>query len=247
MAGMIVPDDYHVDEMLVPNLVLFQTAGNIISDDLLVEDKIRRLEEDLLDPRVVHVDPFIKDIMTDREKDILERTRFHLEASPELKKRVGQRLAELGVDEWSFDSQYHSKLKFLLLYFKRKARDPKAEMHPLLAGISWDPLKDIVEVSSQVKEVSPEIHQKIRDRVLSWLERHGRKDGRADHSAAMATTVNGGIDLNSKELKLSETGGRVDLSGATDPAMLARVEAGLVPVVVSITPLSDPQAFFTGP
>ena len=54
----------------------------------------------------------------------------------------------------------------------------------------------------------------------------------------------GGIDLNSKDLKLSETGGKVDFGAAVDPAMLAKGIDGFIPVVFSITPMTDPQAFF---
>ncbi|MBF0123208.1 MAG: class I SAM-dependent methyltransferase [Candidatus Omnitrophica bacterium] len=54
----------------------------------------------------------------------------------------------------------------------------------------------------------------------------------------------GGIDLNSKELKLSETGDKVDFSTGVDPAMIAKGIDGFVPVILSIMPLTDPQAFF---
>ena len=62
-----------------------------------------------------------------------------------------------------------------------------------------------------------------------------------------SSAVNGGIDLNSKALTLSETGGKVDLGKAADPAMLEKGVIGFVPVVISIMPMNEPRAFFAGP
>jgi hypothetical protein len=53
----------------------------------------------------------------------------------------------------------------------------------------------------------------------------------------------GGIDLNSHQLRLNETGGKINFNGPIDPAMLAEIN-GFSPVVLSITPMSDPKAFF---
>ena len=57
--------------------------------------------------------------------------------------------------------------------------------------------------------------------------------------------LKGGIDLNSKELKLFETGGKIDLSAAAAPAVLDKQINGLTPVLFSLTPMTDPQAFFS--
>ncbi len=54
----------------------------------------------------------------------------------------------------------------------------------------------------------------------------------------------GGIDLNSKELNISETGDKVVLGAGVDPAMFARGVDGFVPVILNIVPLNDPWAFF---
>ncbi len=56
--------------------------------------------------------------------------------------------------------------------------------------------------------------------------------------------VDGGIDLNAGQLKLNETGGKIDFSGAVDAAALDRQIAGFNPVILSVTPLKNPQAFF---
>ncbi|MBF0387282.1 MAG: hypothetical protein HQL20_05430 [Candidatus Omnitrophica bacterium] len=58
--------------------------------------------------------------------------------------------------------------------------------------------------------------------------------------------INGGIDFSANELRLTETGGRIDFGSAVDPAMLDRQINGFTPVIFSIIPMADPQAFFAG-
>jgi hypothetical protein len=65
-----------------------------------------------------------------------------------------------------------------------------------------------------------------------------------DFDQAQKTKDVGGIDLNSRAFRLSETGGQIDLGTAVADRLNQRIE-GFVPVVFSITPLHDPQAFFT--
>jgi hypothetical protein len=99
----------------------------------------------------------------------------------------------------------------------------------------------------------------VLDRILS--DEAGKNDQMADSSvngtsqkvARTGTTDvaknegdKGGIDLNSKELNLSETGDKVDFSQAADAGMLSENVMGIVPVIFSITPLTDPQTFFAG-
>jgi hypothetical protein len=55
----------------------------------------------------------------------------------------------------------------------------------------------------------------------------------------------GGIDLNSNQLQLNETGGKINFNGPIDPAMLAQID-GFSPVVLSVTSMGDPQVFFGG-
>ncbi|MEI8011832.1 MAG: hypothetical protein WCI27_05040 [Candidatus Omnitrophota bacterium] len=85
---------------------------------------------------------------------------------------------------------------------------------------------------------------------LENVNNYGKISERIARSAIVvdsATIVHqsnvGGIDLNSDQLKLNETGGKIDFSGPIDPAMLAQV-AGFSPVVLSVTPMGDPQVFF---
>jgi hypothetical protein len=54
---------------------------------------------------------------------------------------------------------------------------------------------------------------------------------------------NGGIDLNSTQMRLNETGGKIDFSNDNAQALARQID-GFIPVVFSITPMTDPQAFF---
>ncbi|NLE65674.1 MAG: M48 family metalloprotease, partial [Elusimicrobia bacterium] len=54
----------------------------------------------------------------------------------------------------------------------------------------------------------------------------------------------GGIDMSSDHLDLTESGDRLERSSTAAPALWTREIEGLVPVILTITPL-DAQAFFT--
>jgi hypothetical protein len=67
----------------------------------------------------------------------------------------------------------------------------------------------------------------------------------AGNANEQAKRTSGGIDLDSANLRLQETGGRIDFSGKFDPAVLNRQIDGFTPIVFSITPMINLQAFFS--
>jgi len=78
-------------------------------------------------------------------------------------------------------------------------------------------------------------------------EGEGRYEFSDDAKGVMASPVKsdvGGIDLNSDQLRLQETGGRINFDSDVDVAMLNKQIDGFSPVVFSITPMGNPQVFF---
>ncbi|MFH0753733.1 MAG: hypothetical protein V2A70_04135 [Candidatus Omnitrophota bacterium] len=54
----------------------------------------------------------------------------------------------------------------------------------------------------------------------------------------------GGIDFNSANFRLQEAGGTIDFNGQADTALLLKQVDGFIPVIFSITPMANAQAFF---
>ncbi len=105
-----------------------------------------------------------------------------------------------------------------------------------------------------VKNICEESLQNIRDYDKKISERPAEKqmfntaagDDSLDkgQSAGDPEKDLGGIDLDPAKLRLQETGGKIDLDGTFDAAALDRQIDGFSPVLLSVTPLKDSQAFF---
>ncbi len=90
-------------------------------------------------------------------------------------------------------------------------------------------------ISSEIRSLHREVSQLGELTDNSMMENLTQDQGKKNDL--------GGIDLNSNQLKLNETGGKINFNGSIDPAMLEKIE-GFSPVVLSIAPMGDPQTFF---